>query len=467
MAVTMIVAWVMLALIGILPAKYFWPIIILDALLGTGAAVLLLTTNRVGHKARYAVSMGLTVVMILANLAVVKVASDYTTVIEEMAPTGESVQYDLIGLKEGPDDLAAFIGAQVPADATDPLYGQASQKAAEMVALVIVPVSGQAAVVDSVVKGETKGGLVQDTYLQILEEAAPDTYDKVKIIASFSVDVTAPTKSPDPTATPSHGSLAGPDTPFVVYISGIDVAGPIASRARSDVNILVVVNPKTGKILLVNTPRDFFVQLHDRPGLKDKLTHAGVYGIDVSTRTLEDLFDVDINYYLRANFTSLVTIVNALGGVDVYSEYSFTSRHGGYYFQQGMNHMNGDQALGFSRERYSFASGDRQRGKNQEAVIEAIVDKISSPALLARYQQLLNSINGAFQTSMPQDEISAQVKLMLAKNTKWDITSISVDGTGAMLPTYTYPGQNLYVMIPDQATVDAAKAAIDEVLAAT
>ena len=465
MVVVMIAAWVMVAMIGVLPAKYFWPILIFDVLLGAGAVVLLLTTGRVGHNRRYVLSMILTLVVILGNLGVFKVASDYTAVLEDMVPSGETVQYDLIGLKDGPDDLAAFIGAQIPLDSSDSLFGQACEKAEELVSLVLVPVSGQAAVVDSVIKSETKGGIIQHTYLQILEEAVPDTYDQVKIIASFSVNVMAPTKTPTPTptATPTQAIPSGAETPFIVYISGIDTAGPVSSRSRSDVNILMAVNPKTGKIVLVSTPRDFYVQLHGTTGLRDKLTHAGVHGIDMSVATLEDLYGINVDYYLRVNFTSLVTIVNAIGGVDVNSEYAFSA--GGFSFQEGMNHMNGAQALAFSRERYSFASGDRQRGKNQEAVIEAIIHKISSPKMVTQYQQILNAINGAFETSMLQDAISAQVKLMLSKNTNWNITSMSVDGTGALLPTYAYPGQPLYVMIPDQATVDAAIAAIKATLA--
>jgi LCP family protein required for cell wall assembly len=250
--------------------------------------------------------------------------------------------------------------------------------------------------------------------------------------------------------------------PFIVYISGIDTYGDIASVSRSDVNILAVVNPQTKKVLLVNTPRDYYVQLNGTTGLRDKLTHAGIYGVDASERTLEDLYGVNINNYMRINFTSLMEIVDRIGGVEVNSDVAFKS--GKYTFNLGINQLDGKAALEFSRNRYAFAEGDRQRGKNQQKVIEAIINKVGRPDTIIYYQSLLSSLRGTFQTDASQAEISAVVKQQLNSLGEWSVESISVDGAGKLAQTYSYGSQPLYVMEPNIDTVNAAKAKIQEYL---
>jgi LCP family protein required for cell wall assembly len=249
--------------------------------------------------------------------------------------------------------------------------------------------------------------------------------------------------------------------PYVVYISGIDTYGDVATKSRSDVNIIAVVNPKTKKVLLVNTPRDYYVQLHGTTGSKDKLTHAGIYGIDMSKTTLEDLYGTNIDYTLRINFTSLLKMVDAVGGVDVNSDVAFSA--GGYTFVKGVNHLNAKQALVYARERHSFEDGDRQRGKDQQQVIAALISKLSSPSTLVNYQKLLKSLDGTFQTNASSDEVSSIIRQQLDSVGGWSTESISVDGTGATNTTYSM-NQPLYVMIPDQTTVNAAKAKINSYL---
>jgi LCP family protein required for cell wall assembly len=196
------------------------------------------------------------------------------------------------------------------------------------------------------------------------------------IIGTFTIRV------PNSTATPSQVNA---NQPFAVYISGIDTYGNISTVSRSDVNILAIVDPAKRHLVLINTPRDYYVQLHGTIGSKDKLTHAGIYGVDMSRQTLEDLYDIDIPYYIRVNFSSLMAIVDTIGGVSVYSDYAFGQ------FHVGRNELNGKQALQFSRERYSFTEGDRQRGRNQQRVIEAIVSKLSSPSVLVNYSSVLST----------------------------------------------------------------------------
>lgn len=250
--------------------------------------------------------------------------------------------------------------------------------------------------------------------------------------------------------------------PFTVYISGIDTYGSISTTSRSDVNILAVVNPKTRNIVFVNTPRDYYVQLHGTAGVKDKLTHAGLYGIDRSEKTLEDLYGIDINYNVKINFTSLEKIVNTVGGIEVESEYNFSS--GGYTFVQGMNQLDGKQALAFSRERYSFDAGDRTRGQNQMRVLTALINKISQPSVIVKYQDILGSLNGVFQTNMSTQDITGLIRGQLDSMAKWTISSISVDGTGASEPTYSMGAQKLYVMIPDPVSVKSAQNKIQSIL---
>lgn len=286
---------------------------------------------------------------------------------------------------------------------------------------------------------------LKSSYLQLLQENNTAFYQSIEVLATFKIKVKVNT------------STAKTDTtkPFVLYISGIDTYGEISSISRSDVNILAVINPKTHKILLVNTPRDYFIQLHGTTDVRDKLTHAGIYGIDMSINTLEDLYSTNIDYYMRVNFASLLNIVNSIGGVSVYSETAFKA--GKYSYQTGYNDLNGEQALAFSRERHSFEDGDRMRGKNQQRVIEAIINKLSSPASLVNYQNILKSFSGALQTNASSDEMTALINQQLNTMHKWQVESISVDGTGKTAPTYSMGSLPLYVMEPDISSLNTAK----------
>ena len=248
---------------------------------------------------------------------------------------------------------------------------------------------------------------------------------------------------------------------FNVYISGIDTSGTISNVSRSDANIIATVNTNTHEILLTSIPRDYYVTLHSK-GAKDKLTHSGIYGINETVTTVEDLLDIDINYYVRVNFTTVIKLVDTLGGIQVYSDYDFTAQ--GYHFNKGYNTLNGAEALAFSRERYSFASGDNQRVKNQQAVIEAIIDKVISPELLTRYTSILNSLEGSFQTNIEQNEISNLVKDQLSNMSSWTVKSNALTGTGSYGPTYSMGSTKLYIMLPSDSSVAEAKQKINAVL---
>ncbi len=285
--------------------------------------------------------------------------------------------------------------------------------------------------------------VVNESFLELLEDTEDHKEDKEKIRKIHTVKSLIET--PEYKAEPKNENI------FTVYISGIDCFGSIRRRSRSDVNILATVNIETGQILLISTPRDYFVPLSISNGQLDKLTHAGIYGINVSRDTLCMLYDIDIDYHFRVNFDGFKDIIDALGGVTVNSQYAFST--GGYTYSKGENFLNGEQALSFARERYSVAGGDRQRGRNQMAVIKGVIDKATSPAIIANYKQTLDSLKGAFETDMPYERITELIKRQLAKGTKWNVTSYSADGTGAWRRPYSL-GFNAYVMLPDMTTIE-------------
>ena len=250
---------------------------------------------------------------------------------------------------------------------------------------------------------------------------------------------------------------------FNVYISGIDTSGSITNVARSDANILATINTNTHEVLLTSIPRDYYVTLHSY-GAKDKLTHSGIYGINETVSTVEDLLDVDINYYVRVNFTTVIKLVDTLGGVDINSEYDFTTTEG-YHFNKGYNHVNGTEALAFSRERQAFANGDNQRVRNQQLVIEAIIKKVlNSNTILTKYTSILDSLEGSFQTNIKQDEISGLVREQLNNMSSWKISSNALTGTGANSSTYSMGSQQLYVMVPNSSSVTSATQKIKAVM---
>lgn len=256
------------------------------------------------------------------------------------------------------------------------------------------------------------------------------------------------------------------NTPFNVYIAGGDDYGSIDYTFNTDVNMVATINPTTRKILLTSIPRDYYVNLVGQgPNAYDKLTHAGYYGIEESVKTVENLLDTDINYYVKINFSTIEGIVDAIGGVDVYSEYEFTASDGTYSYVKGYQHLDGKKALRFARERKSFATGDVQRVKNQQKVVEAMINKItSSTALISSYDRILDSVSENLDTNMPSKDISRLVKMQLNDMRGWTIESQNAVGTGQMGPTYTFPTLNLYTMLPDEDSVNSLKAKINEYL---
>lgn len=253
-------------------------------------------------------------------------------------------------------------------------------------------------------------------------------------------------------------ALSVTDAPFSIYISGIDVYGDITQESRSDVNLIATINPDTHKILLTTTPRDYYVTI---PGVsgeqRDKLTHAGTYGVETSMATLENLYDTEIPFYIRVNFTSVEEIVDVMGGVDVESELAFTtSKAAGEVVdvKEGMNHFNGKQALAFVRERKALATGDNQRGKNQQALLEAMLKQAMSPTILFRANSMINSVAGNAETNLSEAQIKSLIRMQIDEMEDWEIESVAAEGddTGKQY-CYSYSGGPLYVTVPYESSV--------------
>ncbi len=306
----------------------------------------------------------------------------------------------------------------------------------------------------SLVSGEAKAIVLNSVFENIIESEYPDYASKIRKI--YTKNITKEVAAPKVSKNQS----------FNVYVSGIDTYGPISSVSRSDVNILMTVNRDSKKILLTTTPRDSYVPIADGGNnQKDKLTHAGIYGVDSSIHTLENLYGVDINYYVRLNFTSFLKLIDLLGGVDVYNDQEFTSRHGKFHFPVGNVHLDSEQALGFVRERYSLADGDRDRGRNQQKVIVAIIQKLTSTEALKNYSDIIQGLQDSLQTNMPIETMMDLVNAQLESGGSYKVNSQDLKGTGQMgLPSYAMPDSNLYMMEIDDSSLAAAKSAIQDVM---
>lgn len=288
--------------------------------------------------------------------------------------------------------------------------------------------------------------LLDESTRATIEDEHPDFSRKTKVIAQFEYKIEEEDLSKNVKVT---------SVPFNVYITGIDTYGEISTTGRSDVNMIASINPKTKQILLTSIPRDYYIEQTCQGNQKDKLTHTGFFGVGCTLTSVENFFGIELNYYARVNFSSLEKIVNALGGVTVDNPHDFSA--GGFHFEEGNIQLNGAQALAFSRERYSFVDGDFERGRDQMRVLTAIINKITSPAIITNYSSVLDAIADTFQTNMNEDEIKAIINMQLDDMAGWNIKQISVSGTGGSDWTPAN-GFNAYVAYPN---MDSVKEAVD------
>lgn len=308
----------------------------------------------------------------------------------------------------------------------------------------------------SLQEDSSKAMVLNSAYNELLSQTDENYKDKLKTIYSYTIKQKV-----------ASAKKKANRNVFNLYISGIDSYGSISSVSRSDVNIIMTVNRKTNKILLTTTPRDSYVPIADGGNnQKDKLTHAGIYGIDSSIHTLENLYDIDIDYYARINFTSFITLVDLLGGIEVYNDQAFTSHIGHYDFPVGKLKLNSEKALAFVRERYSLEAGDNDRGKNQEKVIAAIVDKLSSMKAVSNYNSIIKGLGKSIQTNMSLNTMMSLVNSQLESGSKYTVKSQALTGTGSTgeLTSYAMPNASLYMLSIDESSLAKAKDAINDTM---
>lgn len=327
-------------------------------------------------------------------------------------------------------------------------------KASQSKDLTVEDSSSYLAAYKSLLAGETKAIVLNSVFENLIEQEYPDHAKKIKKI--YTKELTKTVEAPK----------VSQNKAFNIYISGIDTYGPISSVSRSDVNIIMTVNQETKKILLTTTPRDAYVPIADGGNNQnDKLTHAGIYGVDASIHTLENLYGIDLNYYARLNFTSFLKLIDLLGGVDVYNDQEFTLLQGNYHFPVGNIHLDSEQALGFVRERYSLANGDGDRGRNQQKVISAIIQKLTSAEALKNFDGIMQSLQDSVQTNMPPETMVSLVNAQLASGGKYTVITRDLKGTGRMdLPSYAMPDSSLYMLEVDPNSLETLKTEIKDIM---
>lgn len=447
---------VFLGVVDVLPLKYFLPILIV-----TNLFVFLFVCGMIKSKLKLwvrFVCMFFSIIMILIfMIGCIYINKTYDFMGKIQAKDLVKENYFVLVNKDSNyktiDDLKdKKIGTY---DEKIEIYEKAIELLNEKVNIELVKYDSITDMADDLITDEIDAIILSSYHKGVLDEEMDGFNDLTILVDTIEASVKN-------TSVIEHAKVNVTNETFSIYVSGIDQYGDISTRSRSDVNMILTVNPQTHEILLTSIPRDYYVQLHGTTGLKDKLTHAGVYGVDMSLTTLEDLFNIDIDYYFRVNFTTLVNVVDTIDGIDVYSDKSFVPlNYKHLYIKEGMNHMDGEMALAFCRERYAYASGDRHRVQNQQDVISAIIKKISSSTtILTKYTSLLDKLSKSFETNINMKDITKIVKLQIDKMPSWTIKKYSVNGGDLMAETYSFAGHKLYVMTPDMKTVEQGTAYI-------
>lgn len=356
-------------------------------------------------------------------------------------------------------DVSELTNVQAPTSADESNINAliANIKSEKGVELTVDPVDSYQSAYENLINGSSQAMVLNSSYSSLLELSYNDYESNLKTIYTYKIK-----KAIEDTAKTTDKNV------FNIYISGIDTSGAVSTASRSDVNLILTVNMNTHKILMTTTPRDSYVRIPDGGADQyDKLTHAGIYGIETSVKTLENLYDIPINYYARLNFTSFVKLINALGGVTVYNDQAFTSLHGNYNFGVGnINLTSGEEALGFVRERYSLEHGDYDRGNNQLKVIQAIVEKLTSFQSVSNYSDVISTLQDSIQTNMPLNTMMSLVNEQLDSGKTFIFSSQEVTGTGStgQLTSYAMPNASLYMIQLDDASVAKASQAIKNVM---
>ena len=463
-AITSIVLMIMVVRLGLVPMKYLIIVGLVLVALELGMYVWLQPYKHRHHhdkkgKTRYLV--GKTVSFVLSLLMVVgsfAVSKGNKSIDEMFGDNKEEITYSVIVLKNSSykklSDLnGRSIGIQPNVDTTNQNY--VLKEIAKKATLSPTEYLNYQAVAEGLVSHSVECILLNEAYRTALAEYDSNFSKDTKVIWKYTLtqNVKPQTKSTNAAGT------------FIVYISGIDAYGTASTVSRSDVNMIVTVNTNTHNILMTSIPRDYYVPLANS-GKEDKLTHSGLFGVENTVKTVENFMDIDIDYYARLNFSTLTKVVDAIGGIDVYSDQDIHMyTWGNKFLSEGTHHMDGKTALAFARERHSYESGDRHRTQNQQDVLTAIIKKMMSPTLLTNYTQILDAVGDSFTTNMPVDKMKELASDQLNTNASWNFSSRFLDGTGkTMTGGYMMPNSNLYYMIPNEDSVKQNKQYIKDVL---
>ena len=444
---------VLVYFINVLPLEYFIILVILVLITDLFAIMLLLSKG----KARNAIGIIVTIILLIVMILGITYELNTLDFLKQFGFNSyKTEKYNVIVLQdseyESLDDLNDLSIAHLDLDTHQGL-NDAVTKIKNEIGFTSTIGEDISDLTNILTTDEEPAIILEDAQLSIVEEENPEIFTDLRIIYSVEVEIEI--------AKIGEAVDVTKDS-FNLLISGIDTYGSITKVSRSDVNILVTVNPSTHNILLTSIPRDYYVLIPEFNEY-DKLTHAGIYGVETSVSTIENLLDTTINYYIKVNFTSVIDIVDAIGGITVDSKYDFTTQDG-YHFTKGSNELDGEEALSFARERKSFADGDRVRGENQELILTAIINKAMSASIITDYVALLNALNDKFVTNITDEEITDFIKKQISEMPSWTINSISLDGTDAYDYTYSYQKQKLYVMKPYQESIINAQERINSTL---
>ena len=444
---------VLVYFINVLPLEYFIVLVILVLITDLFAIMLLLSKG----KARNAIGIIVTIILLIVMILGITYELNTLDFLKQFGFNSyKTEKYNVIVLQdseyESLDDLNDLSIAHLDLDTHQGL-NDAVTKIKNEIDFTSTIGEDISDLTNILTTDEEPAIILEDAQLSIVEEESPEVYNELRIIYSVEVEIEI--------AEIGEAVDVTKDS-FNILISGIDTYGSITKVSRSDVNILVTVNPSTHNILLTSIPRDYYVLIPEFNEY-DKLTHAGIYGVETSVSTIENLLDTTINYYIKVNFTSVIDIVDAIGGITVDSKYDFTTQDG-YHFTKGSNKLDGEEALSFARERKSFADGDRIRGENQELILTAIINKAMSASIITDYVALLSALNDKFVTNITDEEITNFIKKQISEMPSWTIDSISLDGTDAYDYTYSYQKQKLYVMKPYQESIINAQERINSTL---
>lgn len=454
---TSVATVITLGVVGILPFKYMIALALGLLVINVVFGIILLK-NKKGKKLRLVVNILQSIVVIVEVVGLVYVLKTFSFMNKMTEGTDTKKEnYSVIVLKDSNYNKLKDLKGKVVEYYSNELDNSelAIKELKKLVDVSAVSNEDVYVVAKTLLNAEVDAIVIEESQKLILDEELEGFADKTKVIHTLAIDITVETIAKE---------AAVASEPFIVYISGIDTYGTIASVSRSDVNMVAIINPKTYQVLLVNIPRDYYVQLAGTSGKRDKLTHAGMYGVEKSVKTIENLLKIDINYYFKVNFTSLESIVDAVGGVEVHSDYSFTEYMGVHSYVKGMNKLNGAQALAFARERKAFRDGDRQRGKNQQAVLSALVEQVSKPSIITKFDTILKSLSDKFQTNMDTNKMMELIKLQISKMPTWNISTVSLTGGDARAYAYSSGSTPLYVMLPSQNSVNDAISKIQTII---